>query len=501
MKTVPDLCRRRAELSPDAVAFETVGSGETLTFAAMDAAVGRAVGALADLGLVEGDRLAVLCHNDPAFFVLLFAAARARLVFVPLNWRLTPAELVPILDDCSPKLLICDAAHADLAESLSGRVAVLTFDRFHARCAVAPVPDARPAAWDTERPWYLLYTSGTTGKPKAVIQTAGMALANAVNIQQATGMGAADVTLNFLPLFHTAGINLHALPLFIAGGRSLVIPKFDADTVMTLLTGQRISLFFGVPAVYQALSLHPAFAKADLGAVRHWGCGGAPIAELLLRAFLARGATVCNGMGMTETGPTVFLMDPREAAAKIGSVGRPQILAEVRLVDLEDRDVAPGEAGELLFRGPGVTPGYWNNPDATARAFAPGGWLRSGDIGRMDADGCYFVVDRIKDMFISGGENVYPAEVEAALHAHPAVLDVAVLGVPDARWGEAGHALVVLRPGAEADPDSLRVHARERLAGYKVPRDITIVTDFPRTAAGKIQKHVLRELLARGRGG
>jgi len=500
VKTVPDLCRRRAELSPGAVAFETVASGEVLTFADMDAAVGRAVGALADLGLVEGDRLAVLCHNDPAFFVLLFAAARARLVLVPLNWRLTTSELVPILEDCGPKLLICDTAHSELAQSLSGRVAVLTFDRFHARCAAAPVSDERPAAWQTERPWYLLYTSGTTGKPKAVIQTAGMALANAVNIQQATGLGATDVTLNFLPLFHTAGINLHALPLFIAGGCSLVIPKFDADTVMTLLTGKRISLFFGVPAVYQTLHLHPAFASADLTAVRHWGCGGAPIAEPLLRAFLGRGATVCNGMGMTETGPTVFLMDPREAAEKIGSVGRPQVLAEVRIVDLEDRDVTPGETGELLFRGPGVTPGYWNNPDATARAFASGGWLRSGDIGRMDADGCYFVVDRIKDMFISGGENVYPAEVEAALHAHPAVLDVAVLGVPDSRWGEAGHALVVLRPGAEADPDMLRLHARERLAGYKVPRDITVVTDFPRTAAGKIQKHVLRELLARGRG-
>ncbi len=267
-------------------------------------------------------------------------------------------------------------------------MAVLSFDRFQARCAAAPVPEDRPAAWEAERPWYLLYTSGTTGRPKAVIQTAGMALANAVNIQQATGLGASDVTLNFLPLFHTAGINLHALPLFIAGGRSLVIPKFDADTVMTLLAGRRISLFFGVPAVFQALSLHPSFATADVTAVRHWGCGGAPIAEPLLRAFLARGATICNGMGMTETGPTVFLMDPAEAAAKIGSVGRPQILAEVRIVDVADRDVAPGEAGELLFRGPGVTPGYWNNPEATARAFAPGGWLRSAISAawmRMDA--------------------------------------------------------------------------------------------------------------------
>jgi fatty-acyl-CoA synthase len=500
MKSVPDLCRRRAELSPSAVAFETVATGERMTFAAVEEAVSRAAVTLGALGLGEGDRVAVLCHNDATFFVLLFACARARLVLVPLNWRLTTAELTPILADCTPKLLLHDAAQADLAATLAGDAALMDLATFDARSTDAALQGAQPSAWDTDRPWYLLYTSGTTGRPKAVIQTPGMALANAVNVQQATGLGPADVTLNFLPLFHTAGINLHALPLFFAGGCSRVIPKFDADTVMALLGEGRISLFFGVPAVYQALHLHPRFGEVDLSAVRHWGCGGAPIAEPLLRAFLARGATICNGMGMTETGPTVFLMDPAEAAAKIGSVGRPQILAEVRIVDLADRDVAPGEVGELLFRGPGVTPGYWNNPEATARAFAPGGWLRSGDIGRRDGDGCYFVVDRIKDMFISGGENVYPAEVEAALHAHPAVLEAAVLGVPDARWGEAGHALVVLRPGAKADAEGLRRHARERLAGYKVPRDVTIVSDFPRTAAGKIQKHVLRELFARGRG-
>jgi fatty-acyl-CoA synthase len=203
-------------------------------------------------------------------------------------------------------------------------------------------------------------------------------------------------------------------------------------------------------------------------------------------------------MGMTETGPTVFLMDPAKAAEKIGSVGKPQLLAEVRLVDVRDQDVAPGEAGELLFRGPGITPGYFNNPEATAKAFAPGGWLRSGDVGRQDADGCYYVVDRIKDMFISGGENVYPAEVEIALHAHPAVLEAAVLGVPDAQWGEVGHAAILLRPGMSATVDDIRAHARSRLAGYKVPKHITIVADFPRTAAGKIQKHVLRSLIGGG---
>ncbi|MDP2801669.1 MAG: long-chain fatty acid--CoA ligase [Phreatobacter sp.] len=499
MKTLPDLCRRRAELSPDAIAFEEVGSGRTVTFAAMDAGAGRGAAFFAGQGLVAGDRLAVLCHNNATFFELLFACARARLILVPLNWRLTPAELGPILADCGAKLLVADAATEPLARALSGQVPILPLADYEVgSAAFAPAAAAPP--WEIDRIWYLLYTSGTTGRPKAVIQTPGMALANAVNIQQATGMGAGDDTLNYLPLFHTAGINLHALPLFIAGGASRIIPKFDTDTVVDLIGRGRISLFFGVPAVYQALSLHPDFETTDFSCVRHWGCGGAPIPEPLLRAFGRRGVTVCNGMGMTETGPTLFLMDPAHAATKIGSVGKPQILAEVRLVDFKDDAVAPGEAGEMLFRGPGITPGYFNQPEATARAFAPGGWLRSGDIGRQDSDGYYYVVDRIKDMFISGGENVFPAEIENVLHAHPAVLEAAVLGVGDPVWGEVGHAVILLRPGAATAADEIRTHARLHLAGYKVPRHITIVTDFPRTAAGKIQKHVLRTLVA-GDGG
>ena len=498
MKTIPDLCRRRSELSPDAIAFEEIATGRSLTYAQLDEAVGRGAAFLAAQGLEPGNRLAVLCHNRATFFELLFACARAGIILVPLNWRQPPAELKPILADCAAKLLLADEATRDLAGELSGVVPVMSFADYEAgRSATSPAT-AAAAPWEADRVWYLLYTSGTTGKPKAVIQTPGMALANAINIQQATGLGAGDDTLNFLPLFHTAGINLHALPVFIAGGTSRIIPKFDPDVVIDLIAQGRLSLFFGVPAIYQAISLHPAFATTDFSRVRHWGCGGAPISEPLLRAFLARGVTICNGMGMTETGPTVFLMDPERAAEKIGSVGKPQLLAEVRLVDIRDQDVAAGEAGELLFRGPGITPGYFNNPEATAKAFAPGGWLRSGDVGRQDEDGCYYVVDRIKDMFISGGENVYPAEVEIALHAHPAVLEAAVLGVPDATWGEVGHAAILLRPGMSATVDEIRTHARARLAGYKVPRHITIVTDFPRTAAGKIQKHVLRSLVAGG---
>lgn len=500
MKTVPDLCRRRAELSPGAVAFEDLETGASLTFREIDDRAERAAALFEAMDLREGERVAVICHNSPLFFEILFAAAKARLVLVPLNWRQTAAELSPILADSGARLLIADTATAGLAAELHRPdLPLLSFAEFEKRRDATPVRAEHHAPWETDRPWYLLYTSGTTGKPKAVIQTAGMALANAVNVQQATGASAADRVLNFLPLFHTAGINLHTLPVFVAGGRSLFIPKFDADTVVTLIQDKRLTLFFGVPAIYQALSLHPAFGSTDFSGVNHWGCGGAPLPESLIRAFLDRGVAVCNGMGMTETGPTVFFMDPAHAATKIGSVGKPQILAEVRLVDINDRDVPAGAAGEILFRGPGVTPGYFGNPDATTKAFAPGGWLRSGDVGRRDADGYFYIVDRIKDMFISGGENVYPAEVEIALHAHPAVLEAAVLGVPDARWGEVGHAAVVLRPGASLDVEALRAYARERLAAYKVPKHITLVADFPRTAAGKVQKHLLRTLLAEGR--
>jgi len=265
-----------------------------------------------------------------------------------------------------------------------------------------------------------------------------------------------------------------------------------ANVIDALIAG-KCTKFFGVPAIYQALALHPDFDRLDFSAVRHWACGGAPLPLELIRRFAARGIKVCNGMGMTETGPTVFLMDAAHAEAKIGSVGKPQILSEVRVVDADGRELGADEAGELLIRGPNVTPGYWNNEAATRGAFLPGGWLKTGDVALRDRDGYYFIVDRIKDMFISGGENVYPAEVERAIYTHPAVLEVAVVGVPDAKWGEVGAAYVMTKPGATLAGEELRAFCRKRLAAYKVPKYVEVVSDFPRTAAGKIQKHVLRK--------
>jgi fatty-acyl-CoA synthase len=503
MHTVFDFATKRALLSPDAVAFEHADGSGRLTFAAFNARAERGAAALERMGFAAGERIAILCHNSPTFFEVLFACGKAGLVLVPLNWRQTPAELGPILADCGARLLIHDRATADLAGALgeASDVRLMSFEEYEHVAAPHPNPlpaggeretRSRDTAWPTERIWYLLYTSGTTGRPKAVIQTVGMALANYVNVQQATGLTGADRMANFLPLFHTAGINLHTLPLFMAGGTTTVLPKFEVDPLLDLIEQGRMSVLFGVPAIYQAISLSPRFATVDLTRVRHWGCGGAPLPESLIRAFLARGVKVCNGMGMTETGPTVFLMDPAHAVEKIGSVGKPQLLSEVRLVDAEGRDVPAGQQGELLFRGPNITPGYFNNPEATAAAFTRDGWLKSGDVARRDSDGYYYIVDRIKDMYISGGENVYPAEVEAVLTDHPAVLEAAVVGVADERWGEVGHAVIRLRPGQSCNAEAVRTFARSRLAAYKVPKHVTFVDDYPRTAAGKVQKHILR---------
>ena len=443
-----------------------------------------------------------MCLNQADFFVLLFAAQKTGIILVPLNWRQPEAELEPILSLSRAKLIFHDDEFRETALNLAKALELPHYafgpdesdglETLIAEAPATPVGDGRIAA---STPWYLLFTSGTTGIPKAVIQTAGMAWANMINYSQATGLSGADRCVNYLPLFHTAGINLPTMPLFLMGGLSFILSKFDADAIVDLLAKSELTFFFAVPAIYQALALHPRIDDVDLAKLKSFGCGGAPVPAHLLTDFMERGATICNGMGMTETGPTVFLMDPENASQKIGSVGKAQILSEVRLEDTNGTIVQGAGEGELQLRGPGITPGYMDNPEATEASFTQDGWLKSGDVARRDADGYYYIVDRIKDMYISGGENVYPAEVEKVLTTHPAILEAVVIGVEDKKWGEVGAAFLVQRPGAAIDTTTLPAWCRERLAPYKIPKSFQVSNDLPRTAAGKVRKNILKETL------
>lgn len=490
---IPDLIAKRAALTPGRTAFEDSATGRTLSYAALDARASRAAALMAAHGVGEGDRVAILTRNRIEFFEILFGCARLGAILVPLNWRMPPLELDGLIADAQPALLFHGDVEAGAAAALAtGRPPAIDLDRDYERLAAAAPPPRFRAAWPAAQTWYLIYTSGTTGRPKGVIYTYRMAVANYVNIGSSIDLASTDTTLAFLPVFHTAGINLHALPTLIAGGRVIVMDGFDADTLVALIETRRLDALFAVPTVYQSLLDHPRFAAAPLGHVRHWGCGGAPLPDALACRYRDLGVRVCNGMGMTETGPTAFLVDRADAWEKIGSVGKPQLLCSARVVDGEDREVADGQVGDLQFAGPGVTPGYWRSEEATSAAFTADGWLRSGDLARRDADGFFYIAGRRKEMFISGGENVYPAEVENVLSAHPAVVGVAVLAEADPKWGEVGRAFVQLAPdGGRPDGAELDAFCRARLAPYKVPVRFDFVAEFPRTSAGKIQKHLL----------
>lgn len=485
-----DVTAKRAALTPDATAFEDIISGRRMSYAELDERASRCARVLADCGVTAGDRVVILCRNRIEFFEVMFACAKLAAILTPLNWRAPMTEWAPLIADCDPKLVVYgreDEAVLTLLDDATGGLGL--DDDYEALLAEAS-PLATEPRWRADAAWTLLYTSGTTGLPKAVIQTYQMAAVNAFHVSQAFGVRSGDRTLNFLPLFHAAGIQLVTLPTLIAGGTVAVLPGFDVERTVDLLP--RMDVFFAVPAVYQALALHRSFDEADFSHVRAWGCGGAPLPDTLVERFAAKGVRVCNGYGMTETGPTAFVAAPEDALTKVGSVGKPQMLLEARVVRADGGDAAIGEVGEIWMRGPGLTPGYWRRPEDTARAFTHDGWLRSGDLGRRDAEGAFYVAGRIKEMYISGGENVYPAEVENALARHPAVLEAAVVGAPDEKWGESGRAFVILRDGCvRPDAGDLIAFCRSQLAAYKAPKTVVFVEEFPRTAAGKVRKHLL----------
>src|SRR5581483_4864847 len=421
-------------------------------------------------------------------------------LFAPLNWRLAPAELDGVLADASPRVLFYDRACAKTAVELRAdapRVALdepeaggRAYEPFLAAGSDSPAGDPSVTLED---PAMICYTSGTTGRPKGALLSHRQLLFNSLSTELAIGLSSRDSTLVFMPLFHTGGLNCLATPILHHGGKVVVMPAFDAERALRVSAEERVTVQMGVPTIFELLRDAPSFRSADLSSTRMALCGGAPCPLPLIETYRERGVLFRQGYGLTEVGPNCFSLVEADAFRKAGSVGWPNFYLCARIIDDAGASCADGEAGELVLGGPMVTLGYFRNPAATEEAFRGTSWFHTGDQVLRDPEGYHYIVGRKKDMFISGGENVYPAEVEQALLQVGGVAEVCVIGVADERWGEVGRAVVVARPEARLDERALLAALDGRLARYKIPKSVAFADALPRNASGKILRAQVRE--------
>jgi fatty-acyl-CoA synthase len=460
----------RARNTPQRVAIDF--DGRLVTYAELAAGAAAFAAAFAESGLKRGDRVATLTGNSPEHVMVLFACAQLGLILLPLSWRLAAPELQYQLEDAEPALFLVEDEYEELADATRKR---------HERLTAPATGDGTSYRHETvtpEDPLLLIYTSGTTGKPKGALLTHANCFWTNLSFDATTGVHGDDVVLQVLPQFHVGGWNVQALLAWLKGATVVLERQFDAGRVLDLIERKRVTTMMGVPPIYLFLAQHERFATADLSSLERAVVGGAPMPEPLLRQWANRGTAIVQGYGLTEAAPNVLCLPPEDAVRKLGYAGKPYPFVDVRLSD-ED---------ELQVKGPNVFPGYWRNDEATREAFTDDGWLRTGDVAERDAEGFYRIKGRLKDMYISGGENVYPAEVEHVLHEHPSVTDAAVVGVPDGRWGECGVAFVVADGVTE---EELLAWCGERLAKFKVPAEVRFVEGIPRNSLGKIQKQSL----------
>jgi len=527
-----DVLGERARLTPEKLALVDVATGARLSYGALDARASACARALGEgLGLRHGDRLGLLAHNRLEFLDIVFAAAKAGIVLVPIGTRLTPHEVRHIVSDSGLRALVYDGTFRDIVATLAaettGDAPPAPFPDL-ARVAHPELEGAAPSAPPTlflalDTPatpgharyadllaahgegrfararcapddlFALLYTSGTTGKPKGVMVPHRMVAWNGYNTVACWQLRDDDVSPIFTPLYHAGALGAFLLPIITIGGTIVLHRGFDPGEVWHTIVAERCTVVLGVPTVWKLLMDAPEFATADLSHVRWFISGGAPLPEYIAAAYQARGVVFKQGYGLTEVGVNCFSMTVAESVRKRGSIGKPLMMTEARLVDERGAAVPDGEVGELLLRGPHVSLGYWNNPAATAAALDTDGWFHTGDLARRDTEGFFTIAGRRKDMFISGGVNVYPAEIEGELVLHPDVADAAVIGVPHPTWGEVGVAFVVRKPGTMVDGDTLTVHLSGRLAKYKWPKQYVFVDALPRSAYGKVQKPQLHQ--------
>ena len=487
---------RRAELTPDRRAL--VLDDRSFTYRELDERAARCANVLASVGVGPGDRVGALLDNGNPYVELFFACARLGAILVPLSTRLAADELAFMTDDAGCGVLVYEGAYAETIKAFLPQTPVRRVlavgdadDPSYEAALAAAEPTRAPERLAADDVLAIFYTSGTTGRPKGAMLTHGNFAWTNLNMIVSPGLLPDERTLMVLPMFHVGGWNVNTLAVWWLGGTVYVERSFDPARALALIAGHRLTGMMAVPTIYQMMVDDASFATTDLSSVRQFVCGGAPLPVSLIRRYHDRGVRFVQGYGLTEAAPNCLVLPPEDAERKAGAAGRPYFFTDVRVVDSHDEPVPPGGTGEVIVRGPSVMKGYWRRPEETA-ATLRGGWLRTGDAGSIDDEGYVTIVDRVKDMFISGGENVYPAEIERVLHAHPAIAEAAVIGIPDDRWGEVGRAIVVLRAGMDASPEEIQAHCAAHLAKFKVPASVVFASSLPRNPTGKLLKPQLR---------
>jgi fatty-acyl-CoA synthase len=503
---IPDWLDRRALYTPDRTAIHDTATNADITYQQWNMRANQTAHFLVDqLGVQKGDRVAVYATNSMAYLDIWMACGKVGAILQNLNWRLKVPELEHLLRDTEPVTIFYSAEFIDevnqLREPLKDIIAhwvaiekpATPEDHSFSTRDTAPNTFASQEIVSPDDPWVICYTGGTTGLPKGAILTHSNMAWNAINTVSSWQLDIDDVAILNAPLFHTGGLNVFTLPLISIGGKSILCKSFDVDQVFDLVTNGDVTVFFGVPTMFVMMQQSPRWPEADFSRLKIVISGGGPCPMPIFEKFWERGVNFKTGYGLTEAGPNTFLLPEKDIQRKPGFVGFPLMHIDVKTIRPEDgAPCTANEVGELVIRGPHVTPGYWNMPEETAKAIRDG-WLHTGDLAVYDDEGYFKIVGRLKDMIISGGENIYPAEVESVMHAHPAVAEAALIGIPDDKWGEVGRAVVVCAEGQQLEPDDLIAFMRERLASYKIPKSVVFVDAIPRTGPGKIDKKLLHQ--------
>ncbi|MCB9640760.1 MAG: long-chain fatty acid--CoA ligase [Myxococcales bacterium] len=500
---VADWLSKRAHLSPEKVALIDQPTGEHITYKTWDQRVQKlALSLQRSFGVKKGDRVAILAMNCVEYLDVFFACGRLGAILQNLNWRLQVRELDALLKETAPLVLVYGEDFLDTVQTLQKERAEIpswiAFTQsaraedaaFADRDAMDANEDLEPVEIFEDDPWLICYTGGTTGLPKGATLTHGNILANAINTVISWELDAKDVAILNAPLFHVGGLNVFTTPLVYAGGTSIVCKGFDVGMVFDLVQDQGVTVFFGVPTMFIMMQEAPRWKDADFSKTKFVISGGAPCPLPVFERFWEKGVHFKTGYGLTEAGPNNFWLPKEDIQRKPGAVGFPLMHVQIKVVHEDGKPVGPEEVGELCLRGPHVMKGYWQRPDASA-AVLRDGWLHTGDLVRVDEEGYVSIVGRLKDMYISGGENVYPAEIESVLHEMDGIAEAALVGVPDARWGEVGLALLRREEGASIDDQDVLRYCHEHLARYKIPRFVVFAEEIPKTSAGKIDKKAI----------